>query len=112
MYSRRSRRLQRRQVQATNWLVSWQWCSCVAFSPHGQWSHLGFSRVRRARTARSSLLHQPATDACQAEAAVFMPREVLQGAGPGLKAEPAPPQLGLVQEIHVSLNAALVLHYI
>ena len=31
-----------------------------------------------------------------------MPREPFQGGGPGLEAEAAPPQLGLVQEVYFS----------
>ena len=64
----------------------------------------------QARANGAVLVAAPATDACQFMAPVLMSRKVLQGGGPGLEAEPAPPQLGLVQEVHISLTAALALH--
>ena len=62
----------------------------------------------QARANRPVLVSTPATDACQAVTIVFMPPEVFQGCGPWLETKPAPPKLGLVQEMHVSLNVVLM----
>ena len=108
LYSLLSRRLQRRHVQATKRFVVV--VQLRGFFAAGALVPFGVL-PRQVRANCAVLVAAPAADAGQPMAAILMPREGLQGGGPGLKAEAAPSQLGLVQEVHFQ-TPALAVHSI